>query len=110
MKKDNLDNMVRGWFVGGFEPSVYKTTNVEVAVQRFKKGDKEKSHCHRIATEITVLVSGKAKMRDRTFVAGDIITVEPGEFTDFEALEDSTTAVVKVPGALNDKFMEREDD
>lgn len=40
-----LDDMVRGWFVGGFTPSIYNTTDVEVAVQHFKAGDKEKDIC-----------------------------------------------------------------
>ncbi|WP_063660008.1 cupin domain-containing protein [Aliivibrio fischeri] len=107
MDKYNIDNFVRGWFVGGFEPTLYKTTDVEVAVQHFKKGDKERSHCHRIATEITMVVSGKASMKGMILKSGDIIRINPGEFTDFEALEDTITTVVKLPGALNDKYMEK---
>jgi quercetin dioxygenase-like cupin family protein len=106
MDKHNIDDFVRGWFVGGFEPTLYKTTDVEVAVQRFSKGDKEAKHCHKIATEITVIVSGKARMNDLILDAGDIFKIEPGEYTDFEALEDTVTTVVKVPGALNDKYLE----
>ncbi|WED22019.1 hypothetical protein L3Q72_00965 [Vibrio sp. JC009] len=106
MDKHNLDNFVRGWFVGGFEPTLYKTTDVEVAIQKFNKGDKEASHCHKIATEITVIISGKARMGENIAVSGDILRIEPGEFTDFEALEDTVTAVVKLPGALNDKYLE----
>lgn len=106
MKKYNLKNFTRGWFVGGFEPTLYKTTDVEVAIQHFKKGDKETSHCHKIATEITTIVSGKAKMKDIILNSGDILKIEPGEYTDFEALEDTITAVVKLPGALNDKYIE----
>ena len=106
MNKTNLDNFVRGWFVGGFEPTLFNTTDVEVAVQKFTKGDKEASHCHKIATEITVIVSGKARMTDKILNAGDIVCIEPGEFTDFEALEDTVTTVVKLPGALNDKYLE----
>ncbi len=106
MEKYNIDDFVRGWFVGGFSPTLYKTTDVEVAVQQFNKGDTEASHCHRIATEITVVVSGKARMNDIILNAGDMLRIVPGEFTDFEALEDTITTVVKLPGALNDKYME----
>ncbi|EKO3980404.1 cupin domain-containing protein [Vibrio fluvialis] len=107
MEKYNVEDFVRGWFVGGFEPTLYKTTDVEVAVQYFKKGDKEASHCHKIATEITMIVSGKARMKDIILNAGDILRIEPGEFTDFEALDDTVTTVVKLPGALNDKYLEK---
>ncbi len=108
MEKANLDDFVRGWFVGGFEPSLYSTEDVEVAVQTFEKGAIEASHCHKIATEITVIVSGRARMKDIILNAGDIVKISPGEYTDFEALEDTVTAVVKVPGALNDKYLEDE--
>ncbi|MGD2711934.1 hypothetical protein ACP8ZO_25365, partial [Escherichia coli] len=90
-----LDDMVRGWFVGGFEPTLLKTTDVEVAVQKFKAGDKEPVHCHKIATEITVIVSGWARMAGKEVKSGDIIKITPGEFTDFEAIEDTVTTVVK---------------
>ncbi|MCG6305579.1 cupin domain-containing protein [Vibrio vulnificus] len=106
MNKYHLNDFVRGWFVGGFEPTLFKTTDVEVAVQKFNQGDKEDSHCHRIATEITVIISGRAKMKGIILNAGDIVRIEPGEFTNFEALEDTVTAVVKLPGALNDKYLE----
>tara|TARA_B100000780_G_scaffold274511_1_gene239655 strand:+ start:13950 stop:14276 length:327 start_codon:yes stop_codon:yes gene_type:complete len=105
VKIHKLDDFTRGWFVGGFEPTLYKTTDAEVAVQRFSAGDREASHCHKIATEITVIVSGRAKMNGEIVEAGSIVKIEPGEYTDFEALEDTVTAVVKVPGALNDKYL-----
>lgn len=106
MDKHNINDFVRGWFVGNFEPSLYKTEGVEVAVQYFKQGDKEASHCHKIATELTLIVSGKARMKDTILNVGDIVKIAPGEFTDFEALEDTITTVVKLPGAINDKYME----
>ena len=102
-----LKDMVRGWFIGGFNPSLFKTTDVEVAVQLFKAGDKEASHCHKIATEITVIISGAAVMKGVHYSGGDIIRIPPGEYTDFHALEDTVTTVVKIPGALNDKYLEK---
>ncbi|WP_281544076.1 hypothetical protein [Grimontia sp. SpTr1] len=106
MTSHKLEDFVRGWFVGGFEPTLFKTTDVEVAIQKFKKGDKEASHCHKIATEITAIVSGKARMGELIVSEGELVSIEPGTYTDFEALEDTTTVVVKVPGALNDKYLE----
>ena len=99
-----LDDMTKGWFVGNFEPSLYKTNNCEVAVKKYSKGDYEKKHYHKIATEITVVVKGKVRMFDQVFNEGNMIVVEPGEATDFEALEDSVNVVVKIPGVNNDKY------
>lgn len=110
MEFNNLDNFVRGWFVGGFEPTVLETTDVEVAVQKFKKGEIEASHCHKVATEITVVISGCARMGGRVLQQGDIVKIMPGEYSAFEAMEDTVTVVVKHPGVLKDKYLEEQDD
>jgi quercetin dioxygenase-like cupin family protein len=105
MNHFKLEDMIKGWFVGGFSPSALKTEAVEVAVKEYKAGDHEGAHYHKIATEITVIVSGRVKMMGKEWGPGDIIVVEPGEATDFEALTDATNVVVKLPGALNDKYI-----
>ena len=35
---------------------------------------------------------------------GEIIKLDPGVSTDFKAITDTTTVVVKIPGANNDKY------
>ncbi|AQZ50217.1 hypothetical protein [Martelella mediterranea] len=106
MKTARLDDMVKGWFIGNFDPSLAKTEDVEVAVKRYDRGDSEARHFHKIATEYTVVVQGRIRMNGVEYGAGDIIVMEPGEATDFECLEnDSVNVVVKIPGARNDKYM-----
>lgn len=105
MKKFSLYMMQKGWFVGNFEPSLFKTNDVEVAVKHYQSGEREAAHYHKIATEITVIVSGSVLMNGVKYQAGDIILVLPFETTDFEALEHTITTVVKIPGANNDKYI-----
>lgn len=100
-----LKNMVKGWFVGSFEPTAYNTDQCEVAVKEYKRGDYEAAHFHKVATEITLVLSGRVRMRNQEWPAGSIIVLAPGEATDFEALEDAVNIVVKTPGAKNDKYM-----
>jgi mannose-6-phosphate isomerase-like protein (cupin superfamily) len=101
----HLSQMVRGWFVGDFEPVVLRTAGVEVAVQHYPAGAHEAWHVHKIATEITVIVSGRARMNGREFGPGEIIHIQPGHGTDFEALEDTVTTVVKLPSVKGDKYV-----
>lgn len=108
MKTAKLSDMTRGWFVGNFEPTLYKTNGVEAAVKSYHTGDYEVCHYHKIATEITVIISGKVKMNGTEYTAGDIIVMEPGEETDFLALTDSVNAVIKLPGANHDKYLKGE--
>ena len=104
MRTARLADMVRGWFIGDFEPSLLRTTDVEVAVKEYSNGDRDPWHYHKVATEVTLIVSGRVKFNDRVFDKGDIVVLEPGEGTDFEALADAVTVVVKIPGAPNDKY------
>ena len=104
MRKGNLKDMIKGWFIGQFEPTLFHSKDVEVGIKKYKKGDAEEKHHHKVATEITVIVSGKVRMNDQIYKENDIVVTEPFESTDFLALSDSITAVVKLPGALNDKY------
>ena len=83
MKKYQLNQMTKGWFVGDFSPTIIKTQAVEVGVKEYRKNDYEATHHHKVATEITVIVSGKVRMNGELYSAGDIIVIEPGEATDF---------------------------
>lgn len=105
MKIVRLENMVKGWFVGNFDPTLIRTNDVEVAVKEYKKGDYEARHYHKLCTEITVVAVGKVRMNGVEYTKGDIIVIEPYQASDFEVLEDTITTVVKYPGANNDKFL-----
>jgi quercetin dioxygenase-like cupin family protein len=109
MQQARLDDMVKGWFVGNFQPTLYATNDVEVAVKKYTAGTHESWHYHKIATEITVIISGKVEMAGRHYREGDIIVMEPGEATDFRTITDVITAVVKLPGANDDKYLVERD-
>ncbi|MGL4722302.1 MAG: hypothetical protein ACRCV3_03265 [Desulfovibrionaceae bacterium] len=105
MKKAHLRDMVKGWFIGNFEPSLLQTNDVEVAVKHYALGDHEPAHYHAVATEYTCIITGKVRMNGVEYIAGDIVVMEPYESTDFTCLEDNTiNVVVKIPGAQNDKY------
>lgn len=100
-----LESFTKGWIIGDFIPNIIETNAFEFAIKEYREGDKEDKHFHKIAKEITVVVSGKIKMNDCVLEKGDIILIQPGEEFKFEALEDCITAVIKTPSAKNDKFI-----
>jgi hypothetical protein len=106
MKKFSLNNFIKGWIVGQFDPSLIKTNEFEVGVKRYKAGDYEASHHHKIAQEITVIIFGEVEMNGTKYVENDIIVIDPNESTDFKCLTDVVTVVVKFPGASNDKYID----
>lgn len=98
-------DMYLGWFLGDFSPTAFKTPSCEVAIKRYKAGDHESSHYHKIATETTFIVSGKVEMDGVGYSEGDIIVMHPMEKTDFKVITDTITAVVKVPTIKGDKYI-----
>jgi quercetin dioxygenase-like cupin family protein len=100
-----LDDMVRGWFIGDFEPVAHRSEEVEVAIKHYRAGDIEPRHVHKISTELTAVVSGTVRMDGRELGAGDILTLEPGEPCDFLAVTDAVVVAVKVPAAKDDKYL-----
>jgi hypothetical protein len=99
-----LEEMKGGWFVGDFSPVAHRTAAAEVACKNYKAGASEPRHVHKIATELTLLVSGKVQMNGRVILPGEIVLLAPGESADFTALQDSITVVVKTPSVHGDKY------
>lgn len=104
MQVFKLSEMTKGWFVGAFAPTALQSEAAEVAVKTYAAGALEARHLHKIATEVTLILSGRARMNDLVLNAGDIVRIEPGQETDFEALTDVTTVVVKTPSVAGDKY------
>ena len=104
MKKFDFNLMKKGWFVGNFKPTAFKTKDCEVAYVRHFKDQEWEKHFHKIATEITFIIKGKIKINDTVFSSGDIFVIEPNEIVDPIFLEDSEVVIVKVPSDINDKY------
>ena len=105
MKRDSLENMKGGWFIGNFQPNIHESKDFEVAIRHYLKGETEPRHYQQIATEITVIVLGKARMGDQILNPNEVLTVFPTEVLDFEALEDCTIVAIKFPSIPSDKIL-----
>lgn len=101
----SINDFIGGWFVGDFSPSLLKTNQFEVAYKKYKAGDFEKKHFHKIATEFTLIIEGEVLMNNVKYCEGDIIIVKPNESTDFRAITNTKTVVVKTPSISNDKYI-----
>jgi mannose-6-phosphate isomerase-like protein (cupin superfamily) len=104
LERHDLSRYTKGWFVGHFEPTLMPSDAVEVAIKHYKAGDHEPSHHHKVATELTAIVSGRARMAGEEIGPGEIIKLVPGQSSDFTALTDVVTVVVKMPCVAGDKY------
>jgi hypothetical protein len=96
--------MVRGWFIGNFEPTLHNA-DFEVGIKKYKSGDKEEMHYHKLAKEFTIIVSGIVKMNGAIYKENDIIQVDEYDETDFFCVEDAITVVVKTKSIKGDKYI-----
>jgi hypothetical protein len=106
MDKYLLNSFIGGWVVGNFNPSLFKSPSMEVGVKKFMLGDRELSHKQLIATEITVINSGRVRIGQEIFIEGDVVVIPPGEYADFEALSDGSLTCIKFPSVPSDKVLE----
>ena len=109
MKVFKLAEMKGGWFAGDFLPTCIRTKTFETACKYYKKGDKEPAHVHKVAIEITLIAEGLVEMNGKQYEKGDIVVLEPGDATEFAALENSVTFVVKMTSVKGDKYFDSKD-
>jgi hypothetical protein len=104
MEIHKINNFTGGWFIGDFEPTVFKTKTFEVCYKKHKKNETWDTHYHKIATEINYLINGSMIIQGKQLNKGDIFIIYPNEIADPVFLEDCDLIVVKTPSILNDKY------
>jgi quercetin dioxygenase-like cupin family protein len=104
MKIFKLGDMHRGWFIGDFQPSVFRTKDFEVGVLTHKKGEYWAEHYHKIATEINVLLEGSMSVNGIHISVGDVFVFEPNESSAPMFHEDCKVLCVKTPSVIGDKY------
>lgn len=109
MKIFNTSIMKRGWFVGFFEPTAYKTNDFEVGILEHKAGEHWAAHYHKVSTEINYLLEGSMIIQNKTLTAPIIFILDPLEIADPIFLTDCKLVVVKTPSIPNDKFITGDD-
>ena len=92
----------RGWFIGDFDGAVHRTKDFEVTYQKNGRGQTA-SHIHRIAQEITLIISGRQICNGEMFEAGDICVLESGDISQIEYLEETEVVTIKTPSVPSDK-------
>jgi hypothetical protein len=105
MKLAKLSEFTNGWFLGNFNPSLFKSEDFEVCVKNFSKGEVEAAHFQRVATEVTVVLSGSVRMGEHILQVDDILIIYKDEVCDFEALSDCKVLGIKFPSLPNDKVL-----
>lgn len=100
-----LKNMKKGWFIGNFVPSSFKTNALEVAYHYHTKGEQPIKHIHKNATEINFVSRGKLIVQSTLLKRGDVFVIAPQEVADPLFLTNCELVVIKTPSIPGDKFL-----
>ena len=105
MKVYRIEDMEGGWYIGDFEPSVYKTSAFEASLKLHPKGEVWPKHYHKKAVEINLIVSGEMELNGTLLKKGDIFVINKMETVDPKFLEDCSVVCIKVPSVIGDKYI-----
>lgn len=105
VKKKSLDEMYRGWFIGNFEPSIYKTKDFEVGYLLHKKGERWDIHFHEHMKEVNLLVKGKMILNNKEISENDIFVIDKNVIAAPIFLEDCYILCIKIPSVVGDKVI-----
>lgn len=97
-------DFIRGWFIGNFEPTCFKTSHFEVAILYHAKDDKWGYHYHKKITEINVLLEGSMLINEKRIIPGMQFIFHPNELSCPLFLEDCYVLCIKSPSIPDDKY------
>jgi mannose-6-phosphate isomerase-like protein (cupin superfamily) len=100
---DNLAKYTRGWLVGDFVPSLFKSKDYEVAIMRHQKNETTTPHRHNFSIEYNVIVEGEVLVNGKLLKSGDIFIYEKREISDVKFKSDVILCVIRSPSLPEDK-------
>ena len=104
-KRYKIENFTNGWLVGDFQPALFNSSNIEVAIKSYSAQEQEASHYQLTAHEATLVISGECILAGYHLVTGDILVIPPLFPGEFKALQDCTVLAIKWPSLPDDKVL-----
>jgi dTDP-glucose pyrophosphorylase/mannose-6-phosphate isomerase-like protein (cupin superfamily) len=100
-----IQEFVRGRFVGNFNPTIYKTSFFEAALQHFTKDEPAPVHYHKKCKDYNFIVQGKLLVNNVPVDENDLIIFEPRQLFHAKFLTNCVLVNIKVPTSSNDVYI-----
>lgn len=94
-----------GWFIGNFEPSIFKTNQFEVGHLFIKKGEITPVHFHQNHKEFNYIIKGKMSINNKILTKGDIFVFNENVISVPFFYEDTEIICIKTPSKPGDKVI-----
>lgn len=102
MEKINMKEMKRGYFIGNFEPSAYRTDEVEICCKGASKYTLDAGYYRKKDVQFIFLNRGMAEINGIKYKKYDLIKFEPGEVINIFALTNIEMTIIRFPGTKGD--------
>lgn len=100
----DLNQYVRGWFIGNFEPSLIKTAQLEIGLLTHNKNEKWDFHYHTEADEVNFLLEGRMLLNEQVIEKGMQFIIYKNQIACPVFLEDCKVLCIKTPSVPTDKY------
>lgn len=107
MRVFDPDTFKGGWFIGDFEPSIWRTTGYEVGYKHHIAGEPWAAHFHDHMDEVTFLLEGTMRIQGQLLTGPVIFLLNRGEIADPEFVTDCKVFIIKTPSVPGDKIIVR---
>ena len=109
MKISNINEYKNGWFVGDFDPSIFKNPFFEIGHHKHKANEETFPHTHKVTTELNYIISGELMIGNsettEILSAGDMWIYHAHDVSDVEFLTDVELIVIRWPSVPSDKYL-----
>jgi hypothetical protein len=104
VKTYDIDSYKGGWFIGDFEPSIWRTSAYEVGYKHHVAGEEWPVHYHEHMDEVTFLLEGEMLIQGQHLVGPVIFELARNEIADPIFVTDCKVFVIKAPSVPGDKI------
>ena len=105
MKVSRIEDTEKGWFIGNFPKTAFKSKDFEVSWRIHPAGESWDLHYQENATEINLLISGEMVLNGVRLSSGDVFILDPYEITDVKFIKECSVVCVKTPSIPDDKIV-----
>lgn len=105
MKLFDPNEFKGGWFIGDFEPSIWRATGFEIGYKHHIAGEAWPAHYHEHMDEVTFLLEGTMQICNQTITGPIIFLIGRNEIADPEFITDCKVFIIKTPSVPGDKVL-----
>lgn len=104
VKDIQIKDTVRGWFLGDFEPSIKRISNMEIGLLTHEANEQWDAHVHREVVEYNYLVKGEMTLNEQEYKTGDSFIFPPRHLAVPKFKTKCIILCLKIPSKPTDKI------